>query len=175
MEREIYYDAEVQTADEFCDKIEAVLSTECTTHDSIDDVLRSYLALLTEHYLEYITTEDHLGHCAYLLYASSLFSQNAAYIRQQLVYCLLQEDDINVVRISVIFLLSDARENEHTFELLNKENAFPRLIDLIAHPKENEESLHRILMELLYELCRVQTITNDDLSMCCSMSGRFKR
>ena len=166
MEREIYYDVEIPTADEFWEKIEAVLSTECDTHDGIDDVLRSYLALLTEHYLEFITTEDHLGHCAYLLYASALFSQHSAYIRQQLIYCLLQDDDINVLRITVVFLMADARENEQTFELLNKEGAFPRLVDLIAHPKENEESLHRSLMELLYELSRVQTIANDDLSTC---------
>ena len=167
MERETHHEVEVQTTDEFWDKIEVILSKECVTHDGIDDVLRSYLSLLNEHHLEYITTEDHLGHCAYLLYASDLFAQHSAYIRQQLIYCLLQEEDVHTLRIAVIFLLADARENEHIFELLHKEGIFPRLVDLIAHPKENEESLHRSLMELFYELSRVQTIGNDDLSTAC--------
>lgn len=62
------------------------------------------------------------------------------------------------------FLLADSRENESTFDLLNKEGAFPRLVELIALPREHEESLHRMLMELLYEMSRIQKITNDDLS-----------
>ena len=113
--------------------------------------------------LEYITTEDHLGHCAYLLYASPLFAQHDIYIRQQLVYCLLQENRLNVLRIAVIFLLADARENEKTFDLLNNEGAFPRLVELIAQPTKDEESLHRALMEMLYEMSRVHKITNQDL------------
>lgn len=97
---------EVNTTDDFWTQIESVLSKECQTHDHIDDVLRSYLELLQAHHgtlwnsfrivtvltraEEYITTDDHLGHCAYLLYTSSLFTKHAAYIRQQLVHCLLQ-------------------------------------------------------------------------------------
>lgn len=41
---------EVNTADDFWIQIESVLSTECETHDNIDDVLRSYLALLEKHH-----------------------------------------------------------------------------------------------------------------------------
>lgn len=157
-------DNEYPTVDEFWEKIEDVLSAECSDHDAIDDCLRSYLEILDAHYQEYITSEDHLGHCAYLLYASSLFAQHGAYIRQQLIYCLLQDDEITHLRIVVTFLLADAREDEQTFDLLNKEGIFPRLVALIAHPREDEETLHRTLMEFLYELARVQKITNDDLS-----------
>lgn len=41
---------EVNTTDDFWTQIESVLSTPCETHDNIDDVLRSYLALLEEHH-----------------------------------------------------------------------------------------------------------------------------
>ena len=164
METETTYHDEIPTADEFWAEIETVLAKQCETHDHIDDSLRSYLALLQGHQQNYITSEDHLGHCAYLLYASPLFAQHAAYIRQQLVYCLLQEEDINVLRIAVTFLLADARENEQTFEMLNREGTFPRLVELVAHPREHEEAMHRTLMELMYEVARIQKITNDDLS-----------
>ncbi len=180
METETTYHDEIPTADEFWAQIVAVLAKECETHDHIDDALRSYLALLEAHRQEYVTSDDHLGHCAYLLYSSPLFTQHAAYIRQQLVYCLLQEEDISVLRIVVTFLLADARENEQTFEMLNKEGTFPRLVELIAHPRENEEHMHRTLMELMYEIARIQKVTNDDLSAsrcpiqkdtCCRKGG----
>lgn len=157
-------DNEFPSADEFWEKIEAVLAADCATHDDIDDALRSYLGLLNNHYRDFITTDEHLGHCAYLLYASQLFTLHGSYIRQQLVYCLLQEEEICALRIAVTFLLADARENDSTFDLLNREGIFPRLVELIAHPREHEESMHRTLMELMYELARVQKITNHDMS-----------
>ncbi len=53
---------------------------------------------------------------------------------------------------------------EHTYEVLNEEGAFSRLVDLISSPKEDdEEGLHRLLMELLYEMSRIQKISLDDL------------
>lgn len=73
----------------------------------------------------------------------------------------------------VTFLLAEARENESTFELLNREAAFPRLVELIAHPQKHEESMHRSLMELMYEMARIQKITNDDLCMFKSTNSIF--
>ena len=76
-----------------------------------------------------------------------------------------QEDTTEVLLVTVSFLLADARASEETFELLNAEGAFPRLVDLIAVPrKNNEEGLHRLLMELLYEMSRIQKISLDNLS-----------
>ena len=62
------------------------------------------------------------------------------------------------------FLLADARTTERTFELLNEEGAFPKLVDLVQAPKQgNEAGLHRLLMELLYEMSRIQKISLADL------------
>lgn len=155
---------EVNTVNDFWLQIENVLAQQCEDENHIDDALRSYLDLLQAHHEHYITTDDHLAHCAYLLYASPLFAQHASYIRRQLVYCLLQDDDAHVLSIAVIFLLADARENESTFDLLNRENTFPRLVGLIAHPQVHEEALHRSLMELLYEMARIQKISHADLT-----------
>jgi hypothetical protein len=62
------------------------------------------------------------------------------------------------------FLLFDVRETESTAEVLNQEGAFTRLVDLISGPKQDEDTtLHRMLMELLYEMSRIQRIKPDDL------------
>lgn len=70
--------------------------------------------------------------------------------------------------MTTTFLLADARENDHLFDLYNREGCFPRLVELIAQPhlRQREQHVHRQLMELLYEMSRIQRITNDDLSEC---------
>jgi hypothetical protein len=49
---------------------------------------------------------------------------------------------------------------------MNNEGAFTRLVDLIGNPKSDAKpGLHRLFMELLYEMARIQRIKIDDLSM----------
>lgn len=75
-----------------------------------------------------------------------------------------QDDDSNLLMFVTSFLLFDVRETEATAELLNEEGAFTRLVDLISSPLQNEDvNLHRMLMELLYEMSRIQRIKPDDL------------
>ena len=53
---------------------------------------------------------------------------------------------------------------ETSYELLNEEGIFPKLVVLIESPKQDEEQgLHRLLMELLYEMSRIQKISLNDL------------
>jgi hypothetical protein len=69
-----------------------------------------------------------------------------------------------VVLVSTSFLIAHARLNEATYQLLNEEGAFPRLIDLISSPKQHgHEGIHRLLMELLYDMSRIQRIRTNDL------------
>ncbi len=64
------------------------------------------------------------------------------------------------------FLLFDIRETEASAELLNEEGAFKRLMDLISSPTQHEDVvLHRMLMELLYEMSRIQRIRPNDLGV----------
>lgn len=57
--------------------------------------------------------------------------------------------------------------------MMNEEGAFPRLLELLhahARPLHMEDDstagLHRLLMDLLYELSRIQKIRIEDLSEC---------
>lgn len=75
------------------------------------------------------------------------------------------------------FLLFDGRQNEVTLQMMNEEGAFARLLELIqAMRKEElvgEAGFHRLLMDLLYEMSRIQRVKIEDLGMldlgnhCC--------
>ena len=75
-----------------------------------------------------------------------------------------QDDDLSILLFVASFLLLDIRETEATAQLLNEEGAFTRLVDLISKRDQNDDAiLHRMLMELLYEMSRIQQIKADDL------------
>ena len=61
------------------------------------------------------------------------------------------------------FLFYDGRQNEATFEMMKEEGAFPRLQELLKEEEDDETGLHRMLLELLYEMSRIQRIRFEDL------------
>jgi len=47
--------------------------------------------------------------------------------------------------------------------MMNKEGSFIRLLELIREGKKDDARLHRLLLELLYEMCRMQRLSDEDL------------
>ena len=86
----------------------------------------------------------------------SLLPQSAAH--------LLQEDSPDTLHLIIAFLLFDGRQNDITFEMMNEEDGFPRLLELIQGGKDDDAGLHRMLLELLYEMSRIQRLRTEDLS-----------
>ncbi len=76
----------------------------------------------------------------------------------------MQEDEPASIHLIASFLLFDGKENENTFEMMNIEGCFPRLIELIKLGKRDDARLHRLLLELSYEMSRVQRISIEDLA-----------
>jgi hypothetical protein len=76
----------------------------------------------------------------------------------------LQEDDDAVLHISAAVLLFDGRTNESTFEMMQREGVFPRLVELIRASQHEDDGLHRLLLELLFEMSRMQRLHRDEIS-----------
>ncbi|MCJ1307780.1 hypothetical protein MMC25_001428 [Agyrium rufum] len=74
-----------------------------------------------------------------------------------------QEDSAETLLLVTSFLLLDGRNNEGTLEMMNEEGSFPRLLELVQSMKEGDPVTHRMLLELLYEMSRIQRIKVEDL------------
>ena len=48
--------------------------------------------------------------------------------------------------------------------MMNEEGAFPRLVELIQGQKDDETGIHRMQLEVLYEMSRIQRLRLEDLS-----------
>lgn len=76
----------------------------------------------------------------------------------------------------VAFLLYDGRDggNDVTFEMMQTEGVFARLVELIQNSAIQEDTrLHQMLLELMYESSRIQRLSLEDLST--SRSDRASR
>lgn len=56
--------------------------------------------------------------------------------------------------------------------MMQAESAFPRLLDLIRRNKDDDTGLHRLLLELLCEMSRIQRLSCEDLRECILTSPR---
>jgi hypothetical protein len=78
----------------------------------------------------------------------------------------VKESRCDVLLLVTSFLLFDGRENEGTFEIMQNDGAFGRLLELIQNRHDDDMGLHRMLLELLYEMSRIQRIRGEDLRKC---------
>ncbi|KAJ5679689.1 hypothetical protein N7462_007933 [Penicillium macrosclerotiorum] len=125
----------------------------------------------------FLRSEYDISRCSYKLFASNIFAVHADYVRRQIIYGLLQvtlnqrcappEDDPNTLHLIASFLLFDGRQNEAALHMMNEEGVFARLLELIQTLRKEEmddgAGLHRLLMDLLYEMSRIQRVKIEDL------------
>ncbi|KAL4780253.1 hypothetical protein BJX76DRAFT_53595 [Aspergillus varians] len=164
MELEVSVDNEQQ----FWTNIQEIVSAPCSSEDLIDDALREYLSLAAKYKERYLQTEFEVTRCSFQLLSSAIFVTHTDYVRRQMIYALLQEDDPLTLHMITSFLLFDGRQHEFPLQMMNEEGAFPRLLELlnaqsIDTEDESAAGLHRLLMDLLYELSRIQKIKIEDL------------
>lgn len=78
---------------------------------------------------------------------------------------LYQEDDAPTLHLLAVFLLYDGKHHEQTFVSMTEEGSFPRLVQLIRDGTDDELGLHRVLVELMYEMSRIQEVAVAELGM----------
>ncbi|KAI6300234.1 hypothetical protein MCOR33_004026 [Pyricularia grisea] len=153
----------VEGEEQFWQEMENILSAKCSSFESIDDVLRSWLYLVASCRELYLSTEDDVAACSQRLRDSDLFGCNSEYVRTQIIYSLLQEDEAGPLHVIANFLLLDGRSDEVMFRRMIDDGCFPRLVELINGTRDNDRRLHRLLLELVYEMSRIERISSEDL------------
>ena len=139
------------------------LCVSCATYELIDDVLRSWLELVSTCRDRFLQDEDDVATCSQRLLDSDVCRQNNDYVRTQIIYSLLQEEDTGHLHAIANFLLLAGRSDEHLFRRMIDEGCFTRLIELIGGRRDDDRRLHRLLLELIYEMSRIERVRTDDL------------
>ncbi|KAI0154075.1 hypothetical protein BJ166DRAFT_534476 [Pestalotiopsis sp. NC0098] len=155
----------IETEQQLWDEIDQVVAIQCQghAHETIDDALRSWLCLAAKCRDEFSQSEDDVASCSEKLLEGSLFHANPEYVRMQIIYSLLQEDESGPLYVIATFLLLDGRVDDTTYRRMIDEGCFHRLLELINGHQQDDPSLHRLLLELVYEMSRVEKLRVEDL------------
>lgn len=106
--------------------------------------------------------------------AADIILSSSGVIREiqcwHVVLRMRQEDGADVLHLATAILLFHGRATEVVFETLQAEGAFPRIVQLIHERRDDDIGLHRLLIELMYEMSRVQKLSRDDLSRSHTLS-----
>jgi hypothetical protein len=111
----------------------------------------------------HLTCEDDISSCCQKLLESPVFTENKAYVRTQIIYSLLQEDERGPLHVIGSFLLMDGNSDEDTFRRMVDEGCFARLLELINTGRHHDWRLRRLLLELMYEMSRIECLPIGDL------------
>lgn len=113
---------------------------------------------------QYLTTDEEVSKCGYELINSSIFSKNRGYVRRKLISLLiLDELDYQTKALIGAVLLIDGKRHQSTLEMLQEEAASSVVISILWHDRNKSLLLHRIYLELLFEMCKVQKLRQSDL------------
>lgn len=156
----------IETEEQLWDEVDRVVATQCPdhAHDIIDDALRTWLYLAARCRDDFSQSEDDVAICSQKLLYGDLFTVNREYVRTQIIYSLLQEDEPGSLYVIASFLLLDGRKDETTYRKLIDEGCFHRLLELIYGRQEDDPGLHRLLLELVYEMSRIEKLRVEDLT-----------
>ncbi|KAL2194584.1 hypothetical protein P885DRAFT_42642 [Corynascus similis CBS 632.67] len=152
-----------ESQQQFWDALNNVLSSTCATPEQLDEALRSWLDLVSKARDDYLESEDDVARCSEMLLESQIFRSNSNYVRTQLIYSLLQEDEFAQLHVYANFLLLAGRTEEDTFRAMIHEGCFVRLLELIKNCGGRDGRLHRLLLQLMYEMSRIEHLRPEDL------------
>ncbi|KAH6614776.1 hypothetical protein B0J18DRAFT_374542 [Chaetomium sp. MPI-SDFR-AT-0129] len=149
--------------EQFWEALNTTLSSTCATPEQLDEALRSWLDLVSNARDKYLDSEDDVARCSEMLLASPIFESNGNYVRTQLIYSLLQEEEYAQLHVYANFLLLAGRTEEDTFRTMIEEGCFVRLLELIKGCGATDARLHRLLLQLMYEMSRIEHLRPEDL------------
>ncbi|KAF4497138.1 Orc3p [Fusarium agapanthi] len=146
-------------------ELDKCVSSKCDSHETIDNALRTWIDLTTRLRDHLYESQEEVVTCTRMLLASDLFQANKDYVRTQIIYSLLQEDEAGPLHAIVSLLLLDGCQDETMFPRMVNEACFPRLLELINGRRDQDPGLHRLLLQLMYEMSRMERLRVDDLTM----------
>lgn len=89
--------------------------------------------------------------------------KHRSYVRRRMIGRLRKETSNIKLRLIANVLLFDGRQNQKTFELMQEEGLFLRLMEMVLRKRAEDLILWSVVLDLLYEMSRIQRLRREDL------------
>lgn len=164
-------DTDMSNAD-FWTKLMDLVSEQTHSYPVVEAALKDYLLFATRHLSDFLVSDSDLYRAGYKLTTSPIFVNHKAFARRKLIAMLtLAEEYSDLAAVVSLILLIDSNHHPPTLEMMQEENACHALTRLLlTFQKTSALRLRRVLLELTFEMCKIQRIQPDDLAQ---ISDRF--
>lgn len=78
----------------------------------------------------------------------------------------MQEHENNRIHIVANILLREGRESTDVFKAMVEDGLFPRLVDLVRTKRDEDRQLWGNVLDLMYEMSRIQKLEAKELGEC---------
>ncbi|KAK9367355.1 hypothetical protein V1509DRAFT_647853 [Lipomyces kononenkoae] len=159
-----FIDYQLENKEQFWAELDDMISRQIYSSSLIDSAVRSFLRFTALYVDEYLVADEDLMRCCYKFIDCPVFAKHRGHVRRKLITTLVKStcSEQTMIIIGVILLL-DGRVHVDTFEMMTEEQACRVVIEVLWHRRDYGPRLHRIFLELLYEMCRVQRLQYSDM------------
>lgn len=152
---------------DFWQNLKSITSDSVHSASNVEPTILKYLEFVCPFIHSTLENDQDLTRCCYSLIHSPVVSRNKAFARRKLISTLIQsKGQYSSLTLLGAILLLDGRHSVATLEMMEEEDqVMPLLVQTIRFAQSHSFRLHRIFLELLYEMCRVQKLTRSDLDL----------
>lgn len=157
---------------DFWTKLLDIVSVKTHSYPVVESALKDYLLFATKHLSDFLVSDNDLFRAGYKLTMSPIFTLHKAFTRRKLIAMLtLAEEYSDLAAVVSLILLIDSDSHPATLEMMQEENACHALTRLLlTFQKTSALRLRRVLLELMFEMCKIQRISASDLE---NISDKF--
>ncbi|KAG5357860.1 Protein LDB17 [Yarrowia sp. B02] len=157
---------------DFWTKLLDIVSVKTHSYPVVESALKDYLLFATKHLSDFLVSDNDLFRAGYKLTMSPIFTLHKAFTRRKLIAMLtLAEEYTDLAAVVSLILLIDSDSHPATLEMMQEENACHALTRLLlTFQKTSALRLRRVLLELMFEMCKIQRISASDLE---NISDKF--
>ncbi|KAK9473723.1 uncharacterized protein V1510DRAFT_402013 [Dipodascopsis tothii] len=159
-----FIDYQLENREQFWEELDGILTQQIHSASLIEAAVRTFLRFVGKHMDQFLAADEDLAQCGLRFIGSPVFVKHRGQVRRRLITKMVGgECDARTLLMIGVVLLLDGRQHVDTFEMMEEESACRLMVDVLWRTRETDPRLHSIMLELVYELCRVQRLQRADL------------
>lgn len=155
---------EVEDEAQFWQELDDIVRPPSSTPDAVSSTVNNFISFVSQFGADYLSEDEDVERCCAALLESELFGANAELVRAAMISYRPELENIAKCYVNLYLLLIDGQDNARTFKLMKRADMVPMIAQMAREHQKAAPRLTRLALKVLYEMCRMQKLTEKDLA-----------
>lgn len=163
--RDVDHDISYEVEDEaqFWQEIDEIIHPPSTSIEAVHNATNNFITFVSQFGADYLTEDVDVEICCEKLLESDLFTGQHSVIRSVLIDHSPEQEKVAKCYVNLYLLLLDGRHHPRTFKLMKRAGMIPKVARIARDNQTTAPRFTRLALTALYEMCRMQKLSSDDL------------